>query len=85
VRELSDFIAEKKGANVVNGIVSALGTIAMGVVMLGFLFTIGKQLVTGPPWNNTISDLETKGGLILYACILIPLAILIGTVTAIFS
>jgi len=83
--ELNEFIQEKKGVNVLRGLVSAIATLAMGAVVLGFFFDIGDDLVDETGFNETYHKIQDKGALILYAGVIVPLALLMGTALAIFT
>lgn len=79
------FLAERKGANVVRGMISAIATLAFGVILVGFFFSIGDSLVPSGDYNTTYQKIKSQGALILYGGIIIPLAILMGVVMAIIG
>jgi hypothetical protein len=79
--KLSDYIAEKKGANMINAIVMAIATLAFGMILLGFLFLVGDALIPAGAFNTTYQQLKTTSPLIVFACVIIPLAMLMGAFT----
>jgi hypothetical protein len=82
---LSDYIAEKKGSSIIRGVIGALATLGFGAVVLGFFFSIGDSLVPSGSFNTTYQQIKSQGALVLYACIIIPLALLMGAVMAVMG
>lgn len=78
---ISEYIAEKRGTNMINSIVMAIATLAFGMILLGFLFLVGDSLIPSGAFNTTYQSLKNVGPLIIYACVIIPLAMLMGAFT----
>jgi len=83
--KLNDFIMEKKGSNIIRGVIGALATLGFGAVVLGFFFSIGDSLIPSGSYNTTYQNIKTQGALVLYATIIIPLALLMGAVMAVMG
>ena len=81
----TEFLTERKGANVIRGIISSIVTLAFGAVLIGFFFSIGDSLIPSGEYNDTYQLIKRQGALILYGAIIIPLAILMGVVMAIIG
>ena len=79
------FLAERKGANVIRGIISSIVILAFGAVLVGFFFSIGDGLIPSGTYNETYQKIKTQGAQILYGAIIIPLAILMGVVMTIIG
>jgi hypothetical protein len=82
---LSDYVKEKKGSSIIRGIIGTLTTLGFGAVVLGFFFSIGDSLVPSGSFNTTYQLIKSQGALVLYACIIIPLALLMGAVMAVMG
>ena len=76
----TEFLTERKGSNVIRGIISSIVILAFGAVLVGFFFSIGDSLIPSGSYNETYQKIKTQGALILYGAIIIPLAILMGVV-----
>ena len=72
-------------SSVIRGIIGSLATLGFGAVVLGFFFTIGNSLVPSGAFNTTYQSIVSQGALVLYACIIIPLALLMGAVLAVMG
>jgi len=83
--DLHDYIAEKKGSNIVRGIIGTLMTLGFGAVVLGFFFSIGDTLIPSGDFNDTYQNIKSNGALVLYATIIIPLALLMGAVLSVIG
>ena len=77
---ISDFVKEKKGNNIVRGVVSSILTLALGTVMLGFFFEVGDDLGLTGTANTTYNQIKTKGFTILYMVIIVPIALVVGAI-----
>ena len=80
-----EFLAERKGSNVIRGMISTIATLAFGAVLIGFFFTVGDSLIPSGEFNTTYQKIKSQGALILYGGIIIPLAILMGVVLSILG
>lgn len=78
-------MTERKGANVIRGIISSIVILAFGAVLVGFFFSIGDSLIPSGSYNDTYQKIKSQGALILYGAIIIPLAILMGVVMTIIG
>jgi len=83
--DLHDYIAEKKGTNIVRGIIGTLATLGFGAVVLGFFFSIGDTLIPTGDFNDTYQNIKAQGATVLYATIIIPLALLMGAVMSVIG
>ena len=72
-------------SSVIRGIIGALATLGFGAVVLGFFFSIGNSLIPSGAYNTTYQNIVTQGALVLYACVIIPLALLMGAVMAVMG
>ena len=82
---LDKYLMEKKGSNIIRGIVSALATLGFGAVILGFFFSVGDSLIPSGAYNDTYQNIKTQGALVLYATIVIPLALVLGAVMSVMG
>ncbi len=85
MKKLSEFIAQKKGSSIIRGVIGSIATLGFGVIVVGFFFSIGDSLVPSGSFNTTYQNIKTQGALVLYACIIIPLALLMGAVMAVMG
>jgi len=78
-------VVEKKGTNIVRGIIGTLATLGFGAVVLGFFFSIGDSLIPSGDYNNTYQQIKSQGATVMYATIIIPLALLMGAVMTVIG
>ena len=84
-QELESFLLEQKGANIIQGILSSILMLSLGAIMLGFFYEVGDSLgITGDA-NTTYNKIKSKGFVILYMVIIIPIALVVGAVMSIIG
>lgn len=76
--DIKNLVHEKKGNNIVRGVVSSILTMALGAVMLGFFFQVGDDVVAGD--TTVYNKIKAKGFVILYMVIIVPIALVVGAI-----
>ena len=96
-QELESFLLEQKGANIIQGILSVILMLSLGAIMLGFLYEVGDDVMSGQctrlnattcisnDANNTYNKIKSKGFVILYMVIIIPIALVVGAVMSVIG
>lgn len=73
-------LLEKKGMNVIRGVISSILLLALGAVMMGFFFEVGDDLGLTGDANTTYHKIKSKGFTILYMVIIVPIALVVGSI-----
>lgn len=73
-------LLEKKGMNVIRGVISSILLLALGAVMMGFFFEVGDDLGLTGDANDTYHKIKSKGFTILYMVIIVPIALVVGSI-----
>ena len=77
---IKNFIQAKRGNNLVRGVVSSVLTLTLGAILLGFFFEIGDTLELTGSSTVTYTKIKSKGFVLLYMVIIIPIALIVGAI-----
>ena len=81
--DLSKYLVEMKGNNLMRGVVNSIMVLALGVVALGFFFQVGDTLALTGESSTYYNKIKTIGFSVLYLTIIVPIALVVAAVSAI--